>query len=1144
MPIKNLASSFKQQPKWRRISTYVVLAYLFYALLVGLITPAILASKVPKILSEKLGRNVTIQNIQINPFLLRLRLSDFSIEEADSTEQFIAFDLLEVDIGFWQTLFSFTPTVEHFYLDAPYAHLARMSEGDTSPTSGQNTTLFNFSDIIDTLANDDTPEPEALEQSEIPHIRLGEFRLSNGHISVADNVTNTHLDYPELSFELTNLDTLASSFNVDEANSSATAEKSRDNKPANHYAFTLKTTEGGSIHFDGQFQLSPIDVAGSVEVSQIALAPLWPLSDDVIDAKITDGALSFSLNYHLSEESNDFRFQANNANLSLSQLVISDKESPRIKLAELRVNDINLDTKTQQVDVANFSLAQPWLSAKIDTAGIDLVSIFTPKGLDEKAPQAALSSVSTTATSSTTAPSSTTVAVPPTTAAPPTNGVPTSPGSSANTEAPNTGSSASVNSASVNSAEDDKTDWRVTLQGFALNDGDILIQEGMISDGVNWRVFPLNLTTDVLDSTLTTPIDYAIDMKLGGSLVQSSPSSLSDTSSIAPPASSISSKGIILANEQSVSGTIDISQFHLSQLQPYVEQYLNLALEDGSAAVSGSFEADSDSKIVFDGQANIASLIIIDGLKQEPLLQWTDLQAEGINYNSTASTLSLQKITLDKPYAKLLIAQDKQTNFSNIVVKQTASTSNTPEGAQSDDEPASDSDPELGSQTETQSTSAKEASELVIRIDEIVFNDGNAYFADNSLRPRFASGIESLNGSITKLSSNADTAANVDIKGKIDGYAPVALVGSINPLIDDIFLDLTFTVEGAELTSVNPYSGTYMGHFIDKGLLSLDIQYLLENNQLAGNNHVVIDQLTLGRKTDSDQALSLPLGLAIALLEDSNGVIDLGLEVSGDLDSPTFGFGSIILKAIGNLITKAVTAPFSLLANLVGSDDDELNEIDFTHGSSQLTDAASSKLGILAKALNKRPGLRVNIEGTVDEVPDAYELAEQKLQQQLLALSGQETLPEGLSPSTIPVSGPLADALSELFVSTTGKTVEEERVVVIAKLQLSETGEEAGDDTDRGTSDDAANSETTLTRAEPDTAQVEQALYIAMYNQVRSGIDIPKRELAHLADARAKTVKNVLANDLQIDANRLFLLNSRQHLQLKKSGVALTLEAN
>lgn len=1097
MPIKNLTTSFKQQPKWRRIATYFLLAYLFYALILGLVAPMVLESKAPRILSEQLGRNVSIDNIRINPFLLRARVSGFSIEEASSDDEFIAFTLLELDVGFWHTLFSFTPTLEHIYLNAPYARFARVSEGDTSLASDQDTTVFNFSDIIDTLAkaNHDTTEPEAQEQSEIPHIRLGKFRLSNGHISVADYVTDTQLDYPELSFTLNNLDTLATSLNVDAGQSQVSAagnsaisaknssENSSNDESANYYSFTLATTEGGSVQFDGQFQLSPIDIAGSFEVSQIALAPLWPLSDDILDAKITNGALSFSLNYHLSQDNNDFRFQANNADLSLSQLVISDKESPRVKLAELRVGDINLDTKTQQVNVANISLEQPWISAQIDESGVDLVSIFTPKGFDEKVSQAASSTPAT---------------------------------------APNT-----ENSASVDAKQSDKAAWRVVLQTFALNDADILVRENMVSNGVNWRVFPLNLSTGVIDSTLTTPIDYTIDMKLGGSLAQSSTSSLSATSSITTPASSISSKGAISANEQAVSGTIDISQFGLSQLQPYVAQYLNLALEDGSADLSGSFEANSDSKVVFNGQASIASLTVIDDLKQEPLLQWADLQIKGIKYNSTDSTLSLEKITLDKPYAKLLIAEDTQTNFSNIVVEQTAS--------------PSISTPETKTQPESKQgahpSADEEVSELVIRIGEIVFNDGSGYFADNSLRPRFASGIESLNGSITKLSSNADTTANVDVKGKIDGYAPVALYGAINPLIKDIFLDLTFTVEGAELTSVNPYSGTYMGHFIDKGLLSLDIQYLLEDNQLAGNNHVVIDQLTLGRKTDSEKALSLPLGLAIALLEDSNGVIDLGLEVSGDLDSPTFGFGSIILKAIGNLITKAVTAPFSLLANLVGSDDDKLNEIDFAHGSSQLTDAASSKLATLADALAKRPGLRVNIEGTVDEVPDAYELAEQKLQQQLLAFSGQQALPESLSPSTMPISGPLANALSELFVSSTGKTVEEERIVVIAKLQQSD------DDKGEGTKN-TANSETTPVQVAPDAAQVEQALYIAMYNQVRSAIDIPKRELAHLADARAKMVKNFLANDLAVDANRLFLLNSRQHLQLKKSGVALTLEAN
>jgi outer membrane protein OmpA-like peptidoglycan-associated protein len=571
--------------------------------------------------------------------------------------------------------------------------------------------------------------------------------------------------------------------------------------------------------------------------------------------------------------------------------------------------------------------------------------------------------------------------------------------------------------------------------------------------------------------------------------------------------------------QQQLTGMIEFGQFALSQLQPYLSPYVNATLKQGSAGVSGNFEVNADQSIVFNGQANVSSLTVEDGVKQEPLLEWQDMQVSGIDYRSEENAFSVAKVELKKPYAKLIIDSTGQTNVSDIVVQQTdvestnAAKEHSPQDVSEQQQESSQSDPLQ------QSSSA-----MAIRIDEISLLDGSAYFEDNSLRPRFASGIEALNGAITGLASSGESPADVNIEGKIDGYAPVALSGAINPLLEEMYLDLHFSVSGAELTSVNPYSGTYMGHFIDKGLLSLDVDYSLENNQLEGQNHVVIDQLTLGRKTDSDQALSLPLGLAIALLQDSDGVIDLGMEVSGDLNNPSFGFGAIIFKAIGNLITKAVTAPFSFLANLVGSDD-ELNEIAFPDGSAELSDDISEKLTTLAQALAKRPGLRVNIEGTVDEVEDAYELAEQKVQQQLLALSAEQALPADLSSSTLALASPFGEALSTLFTTSTNKQVDEERQVVKMRLEQSDSSE--------------ANEQSVVSQE-----QVDQALVIAMYNQVRSSINISRRELGNLADSRAKAVKTFLVNSANVDTKRLFLLNSRQHLQRDKSGVTLTLEAN
>ena len=400
----------------------------------------------------------------------------------------------------------------------------------------------------------------------------------------------------------------------------------------------------------------------------------------------------------------------------------------------------------------------------------------------------------------------------------------------------------------------------------------------------------------------------------------------------------------------------------------------------------------------------------------------------------------------------------------------------------------------------------------------------------------------------------------MDITGKIDNYAPVKLAGTIHPLKSDLDLDLNFSVKGAELTSVNPYSGTYMGYYIDKGLLSLAVQYKLNGKALEGKNHVVIDQLTLGKKSNSDQALSLPLGLAIALLEDSNGVIDLGLDVSGDVDSPDFSFGSIILNAIGNIITKAVTAPFSLLANLVGSDD-ELDSVAFTFGEHKLNAEAKEKLNTLAEALKKRPGLRVNIEGTVNAVSDSSTLAQRQLNATLFARSGLvdptttsgssstngntsaggdiENLSNSGSPqdepltgSRIPLEGPLADALLSHYVEMFTPDLDQEYKNMVAQVypELASEGEGQNSNDDFI---DAINEE-----------DVQRALTIARYNKLRNSIDIPESELIELADLRSKAVKSYLANQGEVEANRLFLLNTQHDLHTEVSGVELTLEAN
>lgn len=1016
---------YHQQPRWLRVSEWCLLAYLLYALLLGLITPYVLTAKLPTALSQSLGREVTIETISINPFLLRVRVANFRIAEADQQGDFIRFTQLEADAAFWRTLLTFTPTLEHFYLNGPYARLAREQGGDT--------TEFNFSDIIRHVQSQSSPEEineESGDESGIPHLRLGLLNVTDGKVEVFDRVSGAELVYPDLALELANLDTRATI--------SDNARSEEQGSPENLYQVNVTTTEGGTVYVDGLFQLAPLALTGKVVIKKLALPPLWPLSDDIIKARLTEGTLDFSVGYDMRETEQGFRFRANDGQLAVHSLALSDTTRQRIALDRFSLTDVRLDTDSQRVDIAGLNLKAPYINGIYDNEGLDLVSLLMPAGIAQN-----------------------------------------------NAEPED------------NSQPEETTAWQVVLGELAISEGDVQLHDKAVAQSMYWRVHPIEVTTSEIDSHFSTPVDYEVSLAISGNS-QAIPENAQGE---------VTTRGSADLATQAVVGELTLSDIALSQVQSYLTPFVNLSLSEGALSATTRYDvAESGKTLLVSGDVTVDNLTILDGLHYEPLVKWQSLDVADLRFSLDDNTLDIASVNITEPYAKILIDEQKRTNIGAIIRSDESS---------SDD--ASQTGNSEGS-VNTPETGVVEDSPLAISIAAINLNNGSAYFADESLTPQFASSIESLNGSIEQLTSDAGSAAKVAINGKIDSYAPVSLKGEINPLLEELFLDLDFAVEGAELTSVNPYSGTYMGYYIDKGLLSLDVRYKVQNSELDGNNHVVIDQLTLGRKSDSEQALSLPLGLAVALLQDNDGVIDLGLEVSGDLDNPDFSFGSIILNALGNLITKAVTAPFTFLASLVGSED-ELNRVDFAAGQDSLDEQAKQRLTTLAEALNKRPGLRVSIEGTVDAVSDARELAVAQLHQQLLERSAQDALPDNFSASNVPLEGPLASTLETLFSETFSDSVQDEQQRIRAQLQN--------------------NNEEPVTEQ-----QVTRALHIAMYNRLRDSIFIPESELAALAQERGKRVKAYLVNQAQVEAGRLFLLNSREHLQSQSSSVELSLQAD
>lgn len=1174
--MQNAMSRFSAMPKWFRVSTYLVLAYLTYALLIGIVTPAVLKAKLPNLVKETIGRNATVEEITINPFLLKIDISHFVIYSdpnfSNNGEHFFSVGDLSLDFGFWQSLFSFTPAIESLTVDAPYISLARLS----TDNNGQR---FNFSDIlshIEERSAKEPSEPESSKEEQIPRITLGDFVLREGHVVIEDKVTETLLDYPELNVALQDLDThaLISGSAGEESDKVATSDKNveTDQTPDqpkgelafNQYQFNLLTAEKGKIAVNGEFQLSPLKITTDVAINDVALTPLWSLSKDLIEANLVDGTVSLSLHAELFEQDKAFQFILQRGEFAINNLTfnagsaLSEANGMRgsqkiLAVPAFSVHDINVNALDQRVSISEVVFDDVRVLGMLDEAGLDLQRLFTPKEMatanakttsgetPDETPHAQREAQGEADLNNGEAQASNSESQ--------INEYTSQEAQSETGSESSKGTLASVDDLQKKSQE---TSWYVELQQFVFNNGTIDMVERSVSGGTYYRISNVNIKTGAVTTDFSKPITYSTSLHVGA-----------DTQAFTTtPKGTLISSGSVNIAEQAIRGKATVEQLLLNQFQQYISPYANVTLEEGLFNLDAEFNAEINEKdsaaLNAKASTSITNLSVLDNAKT-PLLQWQSLNVDDIKFDQVSNQLSVDNIRLQAPFARLIIDESKQTNVGKLIV---ASNEDGSVDKPSSDEGAkvtkTTSNANKVSPTNTENVSS-EADALAIKVNAISIENGKAYFADHSLTPKFASTIESLNGKVLGMDSGSTQPADVDITGKIDNYAPVKLAGTIHPLKSDVDLNLNFSVQGAELTSVNPYSGTYMGYYIDKGLLSLDVQYKLNGKALEGKNHVVIDQLTLGKKSNSDQALSLPLGLAIALLEDSNGVIDLGLDVSGDIDNPDFSFGSIILNAIGNIITKAVTAPFSLLANLVGSDD-ELDNVEFAFGEQKLNADAREKLDTLAKALKKRPGLRVNIEGTVNAISDASALAQRQLNHTLLTRSGQadadntsvttntveNSQTKGLNAgadgndsssatsitgSSIPLEGPLANALLSYYVEVFTPDLTQERTDMVSKLypDLAKEPSQLNSDDNKNVINET---------------EVQRALSIARYNKLRNNIDIPESELNVLADARSKAVKNYLANTAEIEANRLFLLNTQHDLRKEFSGVELTLEAN
>jgi len=613
--------------------------------------------------------------------------------------------------------------------------------------------------------------------------------------------------------------------------------------------------------------------------------------------------------------------------------------------------------------------------------------------------------------------------------------------------------------------------WRFELGEFKVADANISAEDRSLKPAAAIILAPVNLQIKGVSSDLSRPVDVALEVGVNG-------------------AGKVSVQGKVSPDPATASLHLQVSNFDLKALQPYIAQRTAMSLKSGRLQLTGDLKADARQvrgearkSLGFTGSLGVDNLHTIDNALGNDLVNWQRLEVRGLKFQTEPDRLSIDQVNFRKPYARVIIAPDKTLNIARVLA--------------GNDADAAVSAPKAEAPVAAPAGPAAPVPKpMAIMIRKVSIENGEANFADLSIQPNFAAGIQALEGTVLGLSSDPESRAKVKLTGEVNQFSPVAIDGEINVFSAALFTDVNLSFRNMELTTFNPYSGKFAGYSISKGKLTTELRYKVQDRKLEAEHHVTIDQLEFGAKTASKEAVTLPIKLAVALLKDRHGVIDLSLPVTGTLDDPHFRIGPIIWKVLVNLLLKAVTAPFALLGSLFGGGPD-LQFVDFAPGLADLDGAAQERIRAVGKALAERPQLKIELPiATVPEL-DREAIVNARFHAATVAevqsMKLTRSAPSGAEPADL-----------DAFDAAT-------QVKVLAALYQQKA---AGP---------------VQYPAIPQDASKDAALDLKrefLLKSVRSAIVVSDAELRSLGQQRAEAMQKILLADGQIDPTRVFLVVS------------------
>lgn len=665
-----------------------------------------------------------------------------------------------------------------------------------------------------------------------------------------------------------------------------------------------------------------------------------------------------------------------------------------VALKQLSVQGADVDLQARTIDLAGVKLVQPAIAVSRDRAGQWNVQRWMKVKADAAAPAA---SVATAAK----APSAAQAAVPAST--------------------PGAG-----------------PDWRIDLRDLAVEGGSLRVDDAFVAgrpdtEPVRLDVSALKLGVQNLAlagsrTTAPTQVQFSARLLSPRDLDHVPDKAASSVAGAAAASGALDWRGQLGLQPLMVKGRARLDRFPLHAFEPYVRDRLPVSLLRAEAGLKAEVSvkdlpAGLDIGVV--GDLLLADVLVHtrpgavspeDLGRTDELLSWQSFKLNGVTLAlapARSPKLDITEAVLSDFYSRLIVTEQGRFNLQNAEPAVAAPSAEA--GAASAPRPS----PPPAAASAAPPAASGPAFELSVGGTQLI--NGRIDFSDRFVRPNYSADLTQLNGSLGAFRSGSREMATLELHGRAAGTALLDISGQLNPTADPLALNIRAKATDLELAPLSPYAGKYAGYAIERGKLSMDVSYVITpDGKLEAKNQVILNQLTFGERIESPSATKLPVLLAVALLKDRHGVIDINLPISGSLNDPQFSVGGIIVKVIFNLIAKALTAPFTLL---FGGGSEDLSQVAFKLGVPVMTESGVAALDKVAQALIDRPSLKMTVTGAADPAAEREAYVQAALEARLLQEKKKEQARAG-----VPAEAASAPTLAATATETLGPA-ERERLL-------------------------------------------------------------------------------------------------------------------